>query len=243
MVGTRSGRRTSMTTIVKKSLSKWAKVGLDITDSGFSKLHTKESTYEESKKLYDLEPEKFQSFKDNLIEKVQRIHAKDTFSAKDVNGNDCMILKEYSKLIEANIKAAADTRWPVTDPNFASQIEADKFTDEQLKSSTVGSYIHSALTDHAKKQLKADESFFQVKDSDGNPFYDGPSYFWILCEIVDPDNGHLIENVRKHIKTLDVRNFGYSVIKMLAEFKNLQTRLGELGGTYSEDEQFLDFWE
>jgi hypothetical protein len=42
---------------------------------------------------------------------------------------------------------------------------------------------------------------------------------------------------------LDVRNFGYSVIKMLAEFKNLQTRLGELGGTYSEDEQFLDFWE
>jgi hypothetical protein len=243
MVGTRSGTVTNMVVIVKKSLSKWAKEGLDITDSGFSKLHWKESNFDDSKKLYDLEPEQFQSFKDNLIEKMQRMHAKTAFSAKDVDGNDCMILKEYSKLIETNVEAARDTRWPTTDPTFSSQSEADRFTDEQIKASTVGSYIHSALTDRAKKQLKADEEFFQVKDSDGNPFYDGPSYFWIICEIVDPDNGHLIENVRKQIKNLNVQNFGYSVIKMLAEFKNLKTRLGELGGTYSIDEQFLDFWE
>jgi hypothetical protein len=30
---------------------------------------------------------------------------------------------------------------------------------------------------------------------------------------------------------------------MLAEFKNLKTRISELGGTYDADDQFLDFWE
>jgi hypothetical protein len=30
---------------------------------------------------------------------------------------------------------------------------------------------------------------------------------------------------------------------MLAEFKNLKRRIGELGGTYDTDDQFLDFWD
>ena len=46
--------------IVMKSLSKWGMVGLDLSDAGFSKLHSKESKYSESKAKYNLEPEKFE---------------------------------------------------------------------------------------------------------------------------------------------------------------------------------------
>ena len=65
----------------------------------------------------------------------------------------------------------------------------------------------------------------------------------VLADVVDPDNTHMIENVRKKLRELNVKDYGYSVIKMLAEFKLLKQRIGELGGTYDEDDQFLDFWE
>jgi hypothetical protein len=84
---------------------------------------------------------------------------------------------------------------------------------------------------------------FEVTDNDGNVYFDGPSYFYAVAGFVDPDNAHLVENIWKDPRSLKVTDFGYSVIKMLANFKNLQTRIQELGGTYDEDEQFLDFWE
>ena len=61
--------------IVKKSLSKWAIRGLDLSDSGFSKLHSAESKFSSDKTQYNLDPEKFESFKNTLIQKVNRMHA------------------------------------------------------------------------------------------------------------------------------------------------------------------------
>ena len=40
--------------LVMKSLSKWAQVGLDITDPGFNKLHAKESQFSDKETKYDL---------------------------------------------------------------------------------------------------------------------------------------------------------------------------------------------
>ena len=91
--------------------------------------------------------------------------------------------------------------------------------------------------------MKAENDIIEVVDADGNQYYDGASYFYALADLVDPDNGQMIENVRKQIRVLDVKDFGFSIIKMLAEFKNLMTRIGELGGTYDDDDKFLDFWE
>ena len=48
--------------VTKKKLSPWSRIGLDINNAGFSKLHAKESKYEEDKKKYNLEPEKFKRF-------------------------------------------------------------------------------------------------------------------------------------------------------------------------------------
>jgi hypothetical protein len=228
--------------IVKKKLSRWALQGLDISEPGFSKLHSKESHFEKDGKHYDLNPETFRTYRDGLIEKVERMFAKDAFNIADTDTIQRDILKEYTRLTEEEVRANRDKTW--TDPSvFHTQAEADNFTDVQLKVSTIGSYINESLEAKAKAQLKAEENFFKVKDADGNTFFDGPSYFFKITEVVDPDNGQLIDDVKRSIRTLNVKDFGFSVIKMLAEFKNLKTRVMELGGTYSTDEQFFDFWQ
>jgi hypothetical protein len=228
---------------VKKSLSKWAQVGLDLSDPGFSKIHSKESHFSDDDKKYDLEPEKFEAFKQGLIEKVNRMHSNEVMMADDDSGNSKHVLKEYTLLNADNIGDAAELRWPSTDPTFADQRAMDLFTDKQLKASVIGNYINEALTDNAKNQLRADQNLFEVEDADNNPYFDGASYFWKIAELVDPDNGHLIENVRKQLRSLNVKDYGFSVIKMLADFKNLKRRIDELGGTYDTDDQFLDFWD
>ena len=64
-----------MAAIVRKSLSKYGVNGLNLGDAGFSKLHANESKYEESRTKYDLSSEHFKKFVDNLLKKVDRIHA------------------------------------------------------------------------------------------------------------------------------------------------------------------------
>ena len=230
-------------TLVRKSLSKWAQIGLDLSDTGFNKLHSKESHFSDDDKKYDLEPEKFVSFKQNLIEKVNRMHANDIMQADNDTGNLRDILREYTLLNTENIGDAATIRWPNPEPNFTTQREIDIYTDKQIKASVIGNYINEALTDEAKNQLRADQNLFEVEDVDGCPYFDGPSYYWKIAELVDPDNGHLIENVRKQLRSLNIKDYGFSIIKMLAEFKNLKRRINELGGTYNMDDQFLDFWD
>ena len=224
----------------KKKLSKWSVVGLDITEAGFSKLHSKECKYEDDKKKYNLEAETFKRYTDNLILKVNRISAIGEFTISNGTKN-CDVLKEYSNLTEAQVHATRDTTWPATDPPFADQAEADKFTDKQIKASTIGSYIHDSLSEDAKNQLNADKDKFVV-ESDGTTFFDGPSYYHLIATLVDPDNGHLVESAKSQLRRLNVRDFGFNVQKMLSEFKNLRSRVSELGGSYSEDDQFLDLW-
>ena len=226
---------------VKKKLSKWSTVGLDITDTGFSKLHAKESKYEDGRKKYNLEPEGFKRYTDNLILKVHRISAVEEFTVNDGTDN-CMILKEYSKVTEAQIIVARSLRWPAVDPIFTDQTEVDQFTDQQIKASTVGSYIHEGLTEEAKEQLNADSDKFIV-NSEGGQFFDGPSYFHLIATLVDPDNGHLIELAKSDLRELNVKDYNFDVQKMLADFKNLRARVRDLGGTYSADDQLLDLWQ
>lgn len=239
------GRLTNMAqpvVIKKKSLSKWATEGLDINDTTFSKLHSKESNYEDKKELYDLQPESFTTYRNNLIEKMDRIHGRQTYTVND-GTDDHVVFSEYSMITEAQMDAARDTRWPANDPIFATQSDADKFTDEQIKANVIGNYIFSSLTTNAKDLLKGSEDFFNVKETGKEENYiDGPALFWKLAEIVDPDNEHLIENVRTEMRGLNVKDFGFSIIKLLSHFQLLMKRVSELGGTYSKDEQFLDFW-
>lgn len=230
--------------ITKKSLSKWAMVGLDLSEAGFSKMHSKESHFSDEDKRYDLNPENFENFKQGIIEKVNRMHANEIMMADDDLGNGKDILKEYTSLNAENISSdAALVCWPDVDPVFQTQREMDQYSDKQIKASVLGNYLNEALTEEAKRQLRADQNTFEVTDADLNPYFDGPSYFWKIAELVDPDNGKLIENVRQQLRSLNVKDYGFSIIKLLADFKNLKRRIHELGGTYDADDQFLDFWD
>ena len=61
--------------VTKQKFSPLRSVGLDISNVGFLKLHVKESKYEDDKKKYNLDPEKFKRFADELILKMHHITA------------------------------------------------------------------------------------------------------------------------------------------------------------------------
>ena len=241
--GSSTGTGSAVNTFTFQGLSKWSTVGLTLTDTGFSKLHNKESHYEKEKKKYDLSAETFRTYTRNLIEKVERIHAVSDFQVNIRTGKDAYVLKEYTSIANTMMNANRDARWPDATPaGITNQDQANRFTDSQIKTSVIGNYIHESLTEEAKMQLHADSDLFKVTDLNGEHYYDGPSYFHCIARLVDPDNGHLVAKAKTEIRNLNVKNFGFDIKKMLAEFKNMKTRISDLGGEYSRDDQFLDLW-
>ena len=100
------------------------------------------------------------------------------------------------------------------------------------------------LDESSRKQLQADKDFFTVKDAETDGVYfDGPSYYYKLAHVVDPNNINLIQSLRDQITKMDAKDFGYSAKTMLAEFKLQQDRLRELGDTYSDTDKFRDMWK
>ena len=93
-------------TVTYKSLSKWSIKGLDMSDAGFAKLHDKESKFEDDRKQYDSAADKFKRFVDNLKEKVNRIHAKKTFSIRISSTLTYKVLRHYSTITKAQMKAS-----------------------------------------------------------------------------------------------------------------------------------------
>ena len=116
------------------------------------------------------------------------------------------------------------------------------FTDAQLKAAFLGEHIYDSLTDAAKRRLKPYRKSYEVEDREGNVVIDGATLFWQIATLVDPDNDHLIESVKRKLRTLHVKDFGYSAQKLMAEFQNLMEQIEDLGGDYGNDEKFLDFW-
>ena len=200
--GTKASSKTQTTSTVTnpqplpqqprlKPLSQWARLGLDLSSTAFAKLQGKESSYDDSRTKYDLEPEKFESYRQEWIEKVNRMHAEQTFTINDSNSNPCHVIKEYTKLDIDDIVYERDVKWPGKNQiptNLVTQDDYDEFTDHQIKSSTIGSWINESLTNEATKQLRADNSIFEVEDDTGCKHFDGPAYFWKLAEFVDPEN-------------------------------------------------------
>lgn len=90
--------------VVLKSLSKWATLGLNLSEAGFSKLHSQEQKYNDDKPKYNLEPDKFEVWKNELIEKVNRMHSVGVFTGVDDTNTNRYILKEYTLLSELNVE-------------------------------------------------------------------------------------------------------------------------------------------
>ena len=149
MVATRN-----MSTINRKILSLWAKEGLDLTESAFSKLHSKESKFEENREKYDLKPETFRKFAKHLSNKVIQIYALTEFTVSVSIANSTAvvkknILKEYSTIEREDMIVSRDARWPSSPPTHANQSAQDRFTDSLIKVSVIGNYIHDSLMEDA----------------------------------------------------------------------------------------------
>ena len=173
------------------------------------------------------------------------MHATSEFTVAITNAGRYItknVLKEYSTIQSTEMAANRDGRWPSTAPTHTTQSAQDRFTDSLIKTSVICNYIHDSLTEEAREQLEAESDFFKVQDKDGASHYDGPSYFYAIARLVDPDNGHLIAGVKRQLRSLDVKNYNYDVKEMLADFKNLSTRVVDLGGTLSTNDQLLNLW-
>ena len=122
---------------------------------------------------------------------------------------------------------ARQSRWKTKEEEeqnpFANQIEANKYTDQQIKSSVVGNYHYESLTNEAKKTLLAEGATFKVKDTEENEYFDGPSLFWKIANIVESDNASSIETMRELLKSLNIKDYNYSVKSTMTEFKLLRT--------------------
>ena len=72
---------------------------------------------------------------------------------------------------------------------------------------------------------------------------DAPALFWFITKIVQADNGHLVNTLKTCIWELSAKHYGFSIKMMLSTFTSLSNEIGDLGGTYDEDNKQLDFWK
>ena len=99
---------------------------MDLTDPGFNKLHSKESTFESSKIKYNLEPEKFKNYTKELIEKVERIHAVTDCTINVGNSMNKYLLNEYSSITTEQMTTNREACWPDHAPaTVTDQVTAD----------------------------------------------------------------------------------------------------------------------
>ena len=140
------------------------------------------------------------------------------------------------------VKDAVTTRWITAPSATATQTDQNHLQDQRIKANLLGTFLLQSLSDSAKRQLHTTKLIWK-KEFDGMIINDGPALFWCITRIVQPDNGHLVDKLKTRIRELSVKNFGFSVKTMLSEFISLSDEIGDLGGTYDEDDMQLDFWK
>ena len=219
----------------------WDAKFLDPTDSTLSKLLVKESSFENKKDKYNLEPKLFESYRLLLQAKSERCSLK---SILDIENNDKKIvdlITQHTLLTAKNVKDAADEIWSDFDPNL-SKDDKCRIHNKRIKSNMLGEFILSSLTDSAIRKLQNSKDDW--KRLRGNKIcYDGPTILYYLMMRVKPDNGHLIDEAKTKLAQLNIKNFNFSVINMLTEFVNLVDEIGNLGGTISTEDQAFHFWQ
>ena len=229
---------STMATFSFKALTLWACSPLDLSDSGFSKQYAEEGKGLSDK--FNLEPTKFERFKNTIMEKGERCCMNGIFTL-DQNSQKLNLVTMFTRITETTIATAVATRWVTPLPSTATNTEKNLLQDQRIKANLLGTYLLQSLTDSAKRQLLNSKSLWK-KEFDGMIVNDGPALFWSITRIVQPDNGHLVDKLKTRILDLSVKNFGFSVKTMLSKFTSLSDEIGDLRGTYNEDDKQLDFW-
>ena len=100
---------TVSSVFVNTSLKPWAQIGLDLSNSTFSKLYMQ---YEKTMdKKYNLKPKIWESFKHTLLDKAIHCCLNEISNVTNNVGKVCNIIMKFLLLTTANIKASLDQIW------------------------------------------------------------------------------------------------------------------------------------
>jgi hypothetical protein len=182
--------------------------------------------------------EGWEDFKKELQDKSARCCLKSILMVNDDNGIARDVLTEFSLLNENNVSSFKHEIW--TD-NGTTNTERFKEQDRRIKADLLATFLLESLTFSARKTIDQSKSDWTV-DYDGDIFCHGPTILWLIATEVKPDNGHLVDLIKTKLRTLTVKDYGFSIKLMLTEFASLTEEIGQLGGSYLENEQQLDFW-
>lgn len=226
----------------------WAKKGLDLSDSTILKAWQSETKYDSSvTPPFNLESSLFPAWCQVLQDKSDRcclssIKNIETVAATDgVPATTLDIFRQYSLLTKEQIKATSDDIFATLD-GTATADDKTAQSDKIIKLDMLGEYIHNSLSASAKTKFANDRSDFK-RVFEGETFFDGIYYFWLIANHVNPDNDHIVTSLKAKIRALHVKNFGWSIISLLTEFSRLKDEITQLSGAYNDSDALYDFWQ
>ena len=233
----------------------WAKKGIDLSDATYIKAWQSEVKFDSSSSShFNLEPELFPIWIQSLKDKSDRCCFSAirtvTLTGAGTDGTDVTrdVLTQFSLLSREEMQTHSDTLFTEI-PTPADGAAEDAATAERrivqsdniIKIDMLGEYIHASLTTSARAKFLNDRSKFK-RTFEGETYYDGIFYCWLIANLVNPDNEHVVDSLKTKIRDLHIKDFGWSVISLLTEFARLNDEITQLGGAYGQSDALYDFW-
>ena len=113
----------------------------------------KESSFDEKKEKYNLEPKLFESYHPVLQAKSERCSLKSILDIPHDDKKVVNLITQHTLLTAANVTAVADDIWSDFNPNLTDD-EKCVIHNKKIKSNMLGEFILSSLTDSAICKLQ-----------------------------------------------------------------------------------------
>lgn len=228
----------------------WARSGLDLTDSTFSKIYYEALKFSETDdfgkplKKFKLTSDRFEELRSILITKVNKMAMRKLMKVTQ-DSESYELLDQAPLVTETTLETHRDEIWADTkDPKTTdTQEKVNEIQDKRLKCHALGTWLEAALTKDGLHKLEHAKSKYTVYKDD-EPYIHGPYLFWLIVEDIKPNNDTLIQNAKDKLNQLNVKNYGHSVKEMLTEFDNIVVEISSrLKGQISEDEKVSALWK
>ena len=224
-------------------LNLWSTMGLDITYPPFAKelrYHSKYDTSSKENELWNLTTDRYRPITKELDEKARTCCLGAILSIQLPTGFK-NVLWSASDVTLQEIQGLRNFIWyslppTVTDLQWTFQ------QDCRIKSSMLGSYLFSMLTESAKENLVTWKGEYLVKDELGEEHMDGATLWWCITAVVQPYSEFSVYEIQTKLIGLRISQFGHSVTKMLAKWWVYLYQIRDLGGDYSDSLYSNHFW-
>ena len=231
---------------VVSTIKIWALSPLDPASSSFAKALENERSYKETSelKLFNLEREKWITFRNNISTKSDRCCLEKILSFPLTNTStvNLDLVKSFSQFSKARVKEFGETFWGSTAINpTMSAANKNAINDKRILSNMFGEFLISSLTLSAQNKVKIEKTDYQ-RTLDGVVYIDGAVVFWVIANLTQPNNDRWSEQFFEELRRLNVKAFKFSVKDMLDRFKELCLELDGHGVAYDENTKQLDFW-